>query len=69
MQNYCDLIVLRHPEVGAAEVAADVASVPVVNAGDGQGEHPTQALLDVYTMFAEKGNLCCTVRPGCEFDL
>ncbi len=52
--NYADAIVLRHPEVGAAQVAAEASRVPILNAGDGNGEHPTQALLDLYTMRAEK---------------
>jgi aspartate carbamoyltransferase len=53
VSNYGDIIVLRHPEKGAAERAAKVAHVPVINAGDGNGEHPTQALLDIYTIFEE----------------
>jgi aspartate carbamoyltransferase len=48
--NYSDLIVIRHPEIGAARRAAEASSVPVINAGDGAGEHPTQALLDLYTI-------------------
>jgi aspartate carbamoyltransferase catalytic subunit len=51
--GYADVIVLRHPDVGAAESAAKVSSVPIINAGDGQGEHPTQALLDLYTIKSE----------------
>lgn len=47
---YADIIVLRHPEIGAADRAATVSSVPIINAGDGAGEHPTQALLDLYTI-------------------
>jgi len=54
---YTDLIVLRHPEKGAAERAAAVSPVPIVNAGDGVGEHPTQALLDLYTILAEQGRI------------
>ena len=53
ISNYGDIIVLRHPEKGAAERAVKVAHVPVINAGDGNGEHPTQALLDIYTIFEE----------------
>ena len=53
VSNYGDVIVLRHPEKGAAERAAKVAHVPVINAGDGNGEHPTQALLDIYTIYEE----------------
>ncbi len=53
VSNYGDIIVLRHPEKGAAERAAKVAHIPVINAGDGNGEHPTQALLDIYTIYEE----------------
>jgi aspartate carbamoyltransferase catalytic subunit len=52
-----DAIVLRHPEIGAAQVAADAAGIPILNAGDGAGEHPTQALLDLYTIRTEKGKI------------
>ena len=55
--EYVDAIVLRHPEIGAARRAADVARVPVINAGDGAGHHPTQALLDLYTIKKELGRL------------
>jgi aspartate carbamoyltransferase catalytic subunit len=55
--GYSDCIVLRHPEEGAAARAAAVSTVPVINAGDGRGEHPTQALLDLYTIRAELGRL------------
>ncbi len=55
--NYGDAIVLRHPDVGAAQVAAEASVVPVLNAGDGAGEHPTQALLDLYTICSEKGKI------------
>ena len=50
---YSDAIVLRHPAKGSAKAAAAVSSVPILNAGDGNGEHPTQALLDVYTIYRE----------------
>ncbi len=50
MSSYSDVIVLRHPQVGSSRRAADMAGVPVINAGDGAGEHPTQALLDLYTI-------------------
>jgi carbamoyl-phosphate synthase/aspartate carbamoyltransferase len=53
VSNYGDVIVLRHPEKGSAERAAKVSSVPVINGGDGNGEHPTQALLDIYTIYEE----------------
>jgi aspartate carbamoyltransferase catalytic subunit len=55
--GYTDCIVLRHSEEGAAARAARVSSVPVINAGDGPGEHPTQALLDLYTISSELGRL------------
>ena len=48
--NFSDVIVLRHPQVGAAKLAAAASPVPVINAGDGPGEHPTQALLDLFTI-------------------
>lgn len=54
---YADAIVLRHPDVGAAERASKVSSVPIINAGDGTGEHPTQALLDFYTIWREQETL------------
>ncbi|MCI4444410.1 MAG: aspartate carbamoyltransferase [Candidatus Aminicenantes bacterium] len=54
---YADVIVIRHPEVGSAAVAAQYAGKPVINAGDGVGEHPTQALLDVFTIKEELGRL------------
>jgi aspartate carbamoyltransferase catalytic subunit len=54
--HYSDVIVLRHHEVGAAKRAAEVSPVPVINAGEGHGgEHPTQALLDLYTIYRERG--------------
>ncbi|MCX8014561.1 MAG: aspartate carbamoyltransferase, partial [candidate division WOR-3 bacterium] len=55
--NYADIIVLRHYESGAAERAAKISSVPIINAGDGPGQHPTQALLDIYTIKKEIGRL------------
>jgi aspartate carbamoyltransferase catalytic subunit len=55
MENYADIIVLRHFLEGAARLASEVAVVPVINAGSGGGEHPTQALLDLYTMERELG--------------
>jgi aspartate carbamoyltransferase len=57
LECYADVIVLRHPEVGAAALAAKFASKPVINAGDGVGEHPTQALLDTFTIREELGRL------------
>ena len=55
LECYADVIVLRHPEVGSAAIAAEAAVKPVLNAGDGVGEHPTQALLDPFTIFSELG--------------
>lgn len=49
-QSYSDVIVIRHPEVHSVKIAADVASIPVINAGDGINEHPTQAMYDLYTI-------------------
>ncbi len=55
--RYADLIVLRHMDEGAARVVAQFADVPVINAGDGAHEHPTQTLCDLYTLWKEKGHL------------
>ncbi len=57
LQQYSDVIVLRHPVIGAAVEAAEAASVPILNAGDGAGEHPTQALLDLFTIQDELGTI------------
>jgi aspartate carbamoyltransferase catalytic subunit len=57
VENYADVIALRHPLEGAARLAAEFAQVPVINAGSGAEEHPTQALLDLYTIFKEKGRI------------
>jgi aspartate carbamoyltransferase len=57
LECYADVIVLRHPEVGSAAIAAKAAHKPVINAGDGVGEHPTQALLDASTIREELGYL------------
>ncbi len=54
---YADILVVRHPEDGAARVAARYARVPVINGGDGAHEHPTQTLCDLYTLWKEKGRL------------
>lgn len=53
VSSYVDAIILRHNVKGAAEIASNVSSVPIINAGDGVGEHPTQALLDLYTIKKE----------------
>ncbi|MDX9929233.1 MAG: aspartate carbamoyltransferase [Bacteroidales bacterium] len=57
VSNYCDLIVMRHPIEGSARYASEVASVPVVNAGDGANQHPTQTLLDLYSIRKTQGKL------------
>jgi len=57
VENYADVLVIRHPSEDAARVAADAAAVPVMNAGSGSWEHPTQALLDLHTMRAAKGKI------------
>ncbi|MFP4526602.1 MAG: aspartate carbamoyltransferase, partial [Bacteroidales bacterium] len=50
VNNYCDLIVMRHPIDGSARFASEVADVPIINAGDGANQHPTQTLLDLYSI-------------------
>jgi len=55
VENYADVLVIRHPLEGAARLAAEFSSIPVINAGSGAEEHPTQALLDLYTMKRERG--------------
>ncbi|MBI2334520.1 aspartate carbamoyltransferase [Candidatus Daviesbacteria bacterium] len=55
MNSYADVLIMRHPESGAAGKAADVADIPVINAGDGANQHPTQTMLDLYTMMKEAG--------------
>ena len=57
VENYADVIALRHPLEGAARLAAEFAKVPILNGGSGAEEHPTQALLDLYTMNKEKGKI------------
>ncbi|RXZ78709.1 aspartate carbamoyltransferase [Paenibacillaceae bacterium] len=57
VSGYSDVIVMRHTDIGAADRAARVATVPVINAGDGAGEHPTQALLDAYTIDKQFGRI------------
>ncbi|MBI5535858.1 MAG: aspartate carbamoyltransferase [Deltaproteobacteria bacterium] len=57
LECYADVVVLRHPEVGASALAADYAKKPIINAGDGVGEHPTQALLDLFTISEELGRI------------
>ncbi|MFN2148812.1 MAG: aspartate carbamoyltransferase [Anaerolineales bacterium] len=57
LECYADVIVLRHPEVGSAKLAAQYARKPIINGGDGTGEHPTQALLDLFTIMEELGQV------------
>jgi aspartate carbamoyltransferase catalytic subunit len=57
VSNYCDLIVMRHPLEGSARFASEVSSVPVINAGDGANQHPTQTLLDLYSIQKTQGKL------------
>ncbi|MBP5486260.1 MAG: aspartate carbamoyltransferase [Bacteroidales bacterium] len=57
VSNYVDMIVMRHPMAGAADIAASVASVPVINAGDGANQHPTQTILDLYAIQKTQGRL------------
>lgn len=57
VSNYADLIVMRHPLEGSARYAAEVSSVPVINAGDGANQHPTQTLLDMYSILKTQGTL------------
>ena len=55
--GYCDVIVIRHPEAGSAKEAADATDTPIINGGDGPNQHPTQTLLDLYTIKKEKGRI------------
>jgi aspartate carbamoyltransferase catalytic subunit len=57
VNNYCDLIVMRHPIEGSARFASEIATVPVINAGDGANQHPTQTLLDLYSIRKTQGTL------------
>ena len=57
VEKYCDVIVLRHDKMGSAEIAQKYATIPVINAGDGPGQHPTQALLDLYTIHKKFGEI------------
>ncbi len=57
VSQYADIIAMRHPEQGSADRAASVSKVPFINAGDGPGQHPTQALLDLYTISKERGKV------------
>lgn len=55
--NYSDLIIMRHPLEGSARFASEVSPVPVINAGDGANQHPTQTLLDMYSIYKTQGKL------------
>ena len=57
VNSYCDLIVMRHPIEGSARLASEIADVPIVNAGDGANQHPTQTLLDLYSIRKTQGSL------------
>jgi len=57
VESYSDLIVMRHAMPGSADIAANTSKVPFINAGDGGNEHPTQALIDAYTIYKKKGRL------------
>jgi len=57
VSSYADVVVLRHKEEGAAQVASALSKVPVINAGDGRGQHPTQSLIDLYTLYREFGHV------------
>jgi aspartate carbamoyltransferase/orotidine 5'-phosphate decarboxylase subfamily 2 len=57
LESYADVIVIRHPDIGSAQMAADYARIPIINGGDGVGEHPTQALLDLFTIKQELGRI------------
>ncbi len=57
IDGYADIIIVRHPETGSVKRVADVSKVPVINAGDGSGDHPTQGLLDAYTIKNELGSI------------
>src|SRR3989344_7695386 len=56
-EQYADVIVIRHPLEGSARLAAEAASIPVINGGDGSNQHPTQTILDMYTIQKTKGRL------------
>ncbi|MEM7360146.1 MAG: aspartate carbamoyltransferase [Pseudomonadota bacterium] len=55
--GYSDIIVMRHAQPGSAQIAADISDVPFINGGDGGNEHPTQSMIDVYTIYKHKGRL------------
>lgn len=57
VSNYCDMIVMRHPIEGAPRYASEISKVPIVNAGDGSNQHPSQTLLDLYSIIKTQGRL------------
>lgn len=57
VNNYCDLIIMRHPLEGSAQYASEISTVPIINAGDGANQHPTQTLLDMYSIRKTQGKL------------
>lgn len=57
MESYADVLIIRHPEAGSAKKAADLVDIPVINAGDGPNQHPTQTILDLYTIQKKFGRL------------
>lgn len=57
VSNYCDLIIMRHPREGAAKFASEISRVPIVNAGDGSNQHPSQTLLDLFSIIKTQGRL------------
>ncbi len=65
VDQYADIIAMRHPQIGSAKEAAAVANAPILNGGDGAGQHPTQALLDLYTVRAERGQVDGTTIVLC----
>jgi aspartate carbamoyltransferase len=65
VDQYADIIAMRHPQIGSAKEAASVAKAPVLNGGDGAGQHPTQALLDLYTIKRERGDVNGTTIVLC----
>jgi aspartate carbamoyltransferase catalytic subunit len=65
VDQYADIIAMRHPQIGSAREAAAFAEAPVLNGGDGAGQHPTQALLDLYTIQSERGHVDGTTIVLC----
>ncbi len=57
ISSYADIVVMRHHEEGSVKIASNVSKVPIINAGDGKGQHPTQSLIDIYTIYKEIGRL------------